>query len=92
MPSVCPSRFAGTGRGARIAAPTAFASSTAGPLVPGERRPNLDVTDRLLEHDRWNDSLVDALCDPPQSLAFGGVNAHVVTYSAYRRQVLRGTA
>jgi hypothetical protein len=35
----------------------------------------MDVTDRLLEHDRW------------LSFTFGGVIAHVITYSAYPRQV-----
>jgi AraC family transcriptional regulator len=36
----------------------------------------MDVTDRLLEHDRW------------LSFTFGGVIAHVITYSAYPREVL----
>ena len=39
-----------------------------------------------------NDSFVDALCDPRQSFTFCGVIAHIITYPAYRRQVLRGTA
>ena len=67
----------------------------------------MDVTDRLLVHDRWltgldpvwiredrawNDSFVDALCDPRQSFTICGVIAHIITYPAYRRQVLRGTA
>lgn len=40
------------------------------------------------ERGAWNDAFVDALCDPPQSFTFGGVVAHVVTFSAHRRQVL----
>ncbi len=37
----------------------------------------------------WQDRLVDALCDPPESFVMGSVFAHVVTYSAARRQVAR---
>jgi hypothetical protein len=33
---------------------------------------------------------VDALCQPPVSFTFGGVVAHVLTFSAHRRQVLIG--
>ncbi|WP_283135729.1 helix-turn-helix domain-containing protein [Rhizohabitans arisaemae] len=36
----------------------------------------------------WNDVFVDALCEPPQSFSFGGVFAHILTYSAQRRQLL----
>ncbi|MEV0585244.1 AraC family transcriptional regulator [Nonomuraea sp. NPDC050310] len=38
--------------------------------------------------DAWNDAFVDALCEPPQSFTLGGVVAHVLTFSAHRRQVL----
>lgn len=37
----------------------------------------------------WNDRLVDALCDPPESFVVSNVIAHVLTYSAYRRQLVR---
>jgi AraC family transcriptional regulator len=37
----------------------------------------------------WNDRLIDALCDPPESFVLSSVIAHVLTYSAHRRQVLR---
>lgn len=37
----------------------------------------------------WDDRLVDALCDPPESFVMGSVFAHVVTYAAARRQVAR---
>ncbi|MFB4284701.1 helix-turn-helix domain-containing protein [Nonomuraea sp. MTCD27] len=36
----------------------------------------------------WDDTFIDALCDPPQSFTLGGVITHVLTFSAYRRQVL----
>lgn len=37
----------------------------------------------------WNDRLVDALCDPPETFTMSGVIAHVLTYSAHRRQLVR---
>lgn len=37
----------------------------------------------------WDDRLVDALCDPPESFVMGSVFAHVVTFAAARRQVAR---
>lgn len=39
--------------------------------------------------DGWDDVLVDALCDPPQSFVMSSVLAHVVTFSAHRRQLAR---
>ena len=37
----------------------------------------------------WDDRLIDALCDPPESFVMSSVVAHVLTYSAHRRQVAR---
>jgi hypothetical protein len=37
----------------------------------------------------WQDLLVDALCDPPESFVLGSVLAHVLTYSAHRRLLAR---
>ncbi|WP_148573276.1 helix-turn-helix domain-containing protein [Nocardioides caldifontis] len=37
----------------------------------------------------WQDRLVDALCDPPESFVLGSVLAHVITYSAHRRELAR---
>ena len=44
----------------------------------------------IRDRGEWDDVFVDALCEPPQSFTFGGVIAHVVTYSAHRRQILIG--
>lgn len=33
----------------------------------------------------WDAGFVDALCDPPQSFTYGGMLAHVATFSAFRR-------
>jgi AraC family transcriptional regulator len=37
----------------------------------------------------WNDRLIDALCDPPESFILSSVVAHVLTYAAHRRQLVR---
>jgi AraC family transcriptional regulator len=37
----------------------------------------------------WGDRLVDALCEPPESFVLGSVLAHVLTFSAQRRQLAR---
>ncbi|MGY1605641.1 MULTISPECIES: helix-turn-helix domain-containing protein [unclassified Geodermatophilus] len=37
----------------------------------------------------WNDRLVDALCEPPESFVLGSVVAHVLTFSAHRRLLAR---
>ncbi|MFW6639887.1 helix-turn-helix domain-containing protein [Nocardiopsis algeriensis] len=39
--------------------------------------------------DAFGDRLVDALCDPPESFTLGGVVAHVLTFSAHRRLLVR---
>jgi AraC family transcriptional regulator len=40
-----------------------------------------DVRDR----GAWDDTFVDALCEPPEAFTFGGTFAHVVTFNAFRR-------
>ncbi len=37
----------------------------------------------------WGDRIVDALCEPPESFVLGSIVAHVLTYSAHRRQLAR---
>lgn len=37
----------------------------------------------------WNDRLIDALCDPPESFVLSSVVAHVLTFAAHRRQTAR---
>ncbi|MGY1812540.1 helix-turn-helix domain-containing protein [Blastococcus sp. SYSU D00820] len=37
----------------------------------------------------WGDRLVDALCEPPESFVLGSVVAHVLTFSAHRRLLVR---
>ena len=42
----------------------------------------------------WDDTFVDALCEPPETFTFGGMFAHVITFNSYRRllaiEALRG--
>ncbi len=38
---------------------------------------------------RLGDTVIDALCDPPESFQLYGIIAHVLTYSAHRRQLAR---
>ena len=35
----------------------------------------------------WEDTFVDALCEPPETFTFGGVFAHIITFNAHRRMV-----
>jgi AraC-like DNA-binding protein len=38
---------------------------------------------------RLGDTIIDALCDPPESFQLYGIVAHVLTYSSHRRQLAR---
>lgn len=33
----------------------------------------------------WDDTFVDALCEPPETFTFGGVFAHIMTFNGHRR-------
>lgn len=35
----------------------------------------------------WEDTFVDALCEPAEAFTFGGMFAHVITFNAYRRML-----
>jgi AraC family transcriptional regulator len=49
----------------------------------------LETVRDLDRRGAWDDRLVDALCDPPESFVLGSVLTHVVTYAAARRQLAR---
>jgi hypothetical protein len=40
-------------------------------------------------HNRsaWEDTFVDALCEPPETFTFGGMFAHVIAFNFYRRML-----
>ena len=35
--------------------------------------------------EAWDDTFVDALCEPPETFTFGGMFTHVITFNTYRR-------
>ena len=39
----------------------------------------------IRDRGEWDAGFVDALCDPPESFTYGGMLAHVATFSAWRR-------
>jgi hypothetical protein len=43
-----------------------------------------------LADGRADETFLDATCDPPQTFSYGGVLAHVLTFSAARRTVAIG--
>ena len=53
----------------------------------------LEATDRELQRvftevknrGGWDDTFVDALCEPAETFTFGGVFAHIMTFNAHRR-------
>ena len=49
----------------------------------------LEVVRDIDRRRAWNDRLIDALCDPPESFVISTVIAHVLTYAAHRRQLAR---
>ncbi|MEX2627167.1 MAG: helix-turn-helix domain-containing protein [Ilumatobacteraceae bacterium] len=49
----------------------------------------LETVRDLDRRGAWNDRLIDALCDPPESFVTSSVVAHVLTYAAHRRQLVR---
>ena len=45
---------------------------------------------RPIEEGRARETFVDAVCDPPETFTFGGMVAHVLTFSAVRRTLAIG--
>jgi hypothetical protein len=39
---------------------------------------------------RADETFVDAVCDPPETFSYGGIVAHVLTFSAVRRTMAIG--
>jgi hypothetical protein len=39
------------------------------------------------QHGTWDDTFVDALCEPAETFTFGGVFAHIMTFNAHRRLI-----
>jgi AraC family transcriptional regulator len=49
----------------------------------------LEVVRDVERRNAWDDRLIDALCEPPESFQIGSVLAHVLTFGAHRRQLVR---
>lgn len=49
----------------------------------------LAMTRDVERRGAWGDRVIDALCDPPESFLLSQILAHVLTFSAHRRQVVR---
>lgn len=67
---------------------------------PTDRTPSamlsrLDIADAkfhkvltdVRNRNAWDDTFVDALCEPPETFTFGGMFAHVITFNAHRRML-----
>jgi AraC-like DNA-binding protein/uncharacterized damage-inducible protein DinB len=45
------------------------------------------VLTEVRNRSAWDDTFVDALCEPPETFSFGGMFAHVITFNAHRRML-----
>jgi AraC-like DNA-binding protein len=48
----------------------------------------VELVRSIRERGAWETAFVDATCDPPESFTYGGMVAHVITWSAHRRQLV----
>jgi AraC-like DNA-binding protein len=44
----------------------------------------------VVDEHRLDDTFIDALCDPPEVMSYGGMIAHVLTFAAHRRLLVLG--
>lgn len=65
---------------------------TASELAEAHRSVSARWTAMIADHTeqgRLGDTVIDALCDPPESFQLYGIIAHVLTYAAHRRELVR---
>jgi hypothetical protein len=43
------------------------------------------ILGHIRNHAGWDDTFVDALCEPAETFTYGGVFAHIMTFNAHRR-------
>ena len=43
------------------------------------------IFQEVVKRGAWDDTFVDALCEPAETFTFGGVFAHIMTFNAHRR-------
>ncbi|MEP7359127.1 MAG: hypothetical protein ABI847_17885 [Anaerolineales bacterium] len=46
-----------------------------------------ELARQIRDENRWDETFVDSLCEPPESFTYGGMLAHVLTFSAFRRSM-----
>ena len=51
----------------------------------------MEIVREVREQGKWDETFVDGICAPPETFTFGGMIAHVITYSACRRQAVYKT-
>lgn len=49
----------------------------------------LAMTRDVERRSAWNDRVIDAICDPPESFLLSQIVAHALTFAAHRRQLAR---
>jgi len=72
----------------RLSFSTKLIAVTFRTIVTSEKRPMLIciVFWKTSENrSAWDDTFVDALCEPAETFTFGGVFAHIMTFNAHRR-------
>jgi len=46
-----------------------------------------ELARQVRDENRWDETFVDALCQPPETFTYGGMLAHVITFTAFRRSM-----
>ena len=46
-----------------------------------------ELARQVRDENRWDEAFVDALCEPPETFTYGGMLAHVITFTAFRRSM-----
>lgn len=72
--------------------PERTSPGTVAELAERHRVTSARWTAMIAEHTeggRMGDTVIDALCEPPESFQLYGIVAHVLTYSAHRREMAR---
>ena len=71
-----------------VPGPTPKTERTPEIMLERLRKADADL-ERVFEEVRargsWDETFVDALCEPPETFTFGGVFAHIMTFNGHRR-------
>ena len=46
-----------------------------------------ELARQVRDENRWDEAFVDATCQPPETFTYGGMLAHVITFTAFRRSM-----